>query len=223
MREALDPKRLGAVRRLYLEEKGMKKKKKKTIKDLLLDVAPEHPWRRKAKIAKPPEEREGFHSRNFTGECVCGLNMKNHPICQACGALVGSQEHWQAPCDFRERTLCGFCVRRWKKLDSIMQWAENRDATWGEMLTGVTLGKMKGRKEALTPTMKIVSTPLATLRIRDTTLSVQTANALVRNGVVTIGELIQKTPEELFRFRLLGTTKIAEIREFLSKNGLRLR
>lgn len=188
------------------------------------DIAPEFPRGKKKKEASPKwptieERREGFHSRNFTGQCEsCWRKMKDHPICQACGALVGSQGHWQAPYDFREHTLCGSCVARWKHLNEIMRYAEGRDATWNEMMKGIH-PVLKERKEEKTYRV----TSLLATKIRDTTLSTQTANALVSNHIETIDKLIQKTPEELFRLRLLGTTKITEIKEFLSKKGLRLR
>ena len=59
--------------------------------------------------------------------------------CEACG----SNEF--APSNFREHALCGFCIDRWKKFDSIMQYAQDRDATWEEMMKGlpsrIVLGK----------------------------------------------------------------------------------
>jgi len=107
-----------------------------------INAPPEFPAGKQKRGPKPKrptmEEREGFSSRSFTGQCeLCWRRLKDHPICQACGALVGSKEHGQKPSSFRDHILCGSCLARWKKLDLITQWAEGREATWNEMLKGL--------------------------------------------------------------------------------------
>lgn len=206
----------------------------------IIDIAAEYPAGLTGKVKSSNyEPRQGFTSHSYKGLCEsCGQDKKDHPICQACGALVGDQKHWQAPCVFREHTLCGSCVRRWKKLDSILRWAEGRDATWTEMLLGIhpSVALKDEEKKTVKVSPPVVSPEkqrtqekqdirahLSYQKIRDTVLSVQTANALFRNGIETIGELCQKTPEELLNLRWIGFTKVVEIKEFLSKNGLRLR
>lgn len=68
------------------------------------------------------------------------MAKKNQENCEACGHI---SEFLSSI--FREHTLCGSCIDRWKKLDAVMQNAGRKTATWGEMLQGlhpnVVLGK----------------------------------------------------------------------------------
>lgn len=47
-------------------------------------------------------------------------------------------------------------------------------------------------------------------------------NALRRMGLETIGQLIQKTPQDILRIRNLGRESLNDIKEVLSEMGLSL-
>jgi len=51
-----------------------------------------------------------------TTVCFCGLPFEGHPKCEACKVLLGEKHYFQ-PVEFREKTLCRLCVRRWEKTD----------------------------------------------------------------------------------------------------------
>jgi len=61
------------------------------------------------------------------------------------------------------------------------------------------------------------------LPIKELELSVRSENCLLRAGIKTVGELIQKTPGELLKIRNLGKKSLVEIQEKLQKLGLKLR
>ncbi|KUK14073.1 MAG: DNA-directed RNA polymerase subunit alpha [Synergistetes bacterium] len=64
---------------------------------------------------------------------------------------------------------------------------------------------------------------LFSLPIKELELSVRSENCLLRAGIKTVGELVQKTPEELLKIRNLGKKSLVEIREKLQKLGLKLK
>lgn len=64
---------------------------------------------------------------------------------------------------------------------------------------------------------------LLSLPIKELELSVRSENCLLRAGIKTVGELIQKTPEELLKIRNLGKKSLIEIQEKLQKLGLSLK
>jgi len=99
------------------------------------EKAPKKVKRKRERKPRPPSYETGraFSSANFAGDCFCGLSLKDHPICQACGALVGSQ-HLGHAIPFRDRVLCSNCWDRWKKLDMKL----GREASWLEMLKGIS-------------------------------------------------------------------------------------
>jgi DNA-directed RNA polymerase subunit alpha len=53
-------------------------------------------------------------------------------------------------------------------------------------------------------------------------LSVRSSNCLRNDGIVYIGELVQKTEEEMLRTPNLGRKSLNEIMEILSQLGLHL-
>ena len=59
--------------------------------------------------------------------------------------------------------------------------------------------------------------------IEDLELNVRPANCMKRAGIVTIGDLIQKTDEEVKTLRNLGSKSFDEIVDKLAERGLRLR
>jgi len=62
-----------------------------------------------------------------------------------------------------------------------------------------------------------LKTPIAELE-----LSVRSANCLREAKIHTIGELVQKTPQELLKYRNFGKKSLAEIDELLHGMGLEL-
>ncbi len=64
----------------------------------------------------------------------------------------------------------------------------------------------------------MMSTPVV-----DLNLSVRSRKCMTRLGITTIGELIQRTPDELLSAKNFGVTSLNEIRQKLAEHGLRLR
>jgi DNA-directed RNA polymerase subunit alpha len=62
-----------------------------------------------------------------------------------------------------------------------------------------------------------LKTPIAELE-----LSVRSANCLREAAIRTIGELVQKTPQELLKYRNFGKKSLVEIEELLKGMGLSL-
>jgi DNA-directed RNA polymerase subunit alpha len=59
--------------------------------------------------------------------------------------------------------------------------------------------------------------------VRDLELSIRSENCLLRGGIHTIGDLLQKTREDLLKIRNLGKISLKEIGEKLDNAGLKLR
>ncbi len=59
--------------------------------------------------------------------------------------------------------------------------------------------------------------------VKDLELSIRSENCLLRGGIQTIGELLQKTREDLLKIRNLGKISLNEIGEKLDSAGLKLR
>lgn len=52
-----------------------------------------------------------------TGKCpTCGVNMKEHPKCDGCGAATGLG-HENIASRHRGHTLCGNCIAVWRSLE----------------------------------------------------------------------------------------------------------
>ncbi len=68
-----------------------------------------------------------------------------------------------------------------------------------------------------------IESNLLSLPIKELELSVRSENCLLRAGIRTVGELIQKTPEELLKIRNLGKKSLNEIQEKLGRLGLSLK
>ena len=64
---------------------------------------------------------------------------------------------------------------------------------------------------------KLLSTPIAEFQ-----LSVRSRNCLAQINVMTLGDMVRKTEEELLTVRNFGDTSLKEIRELLQSKGLRL-
>lgn len=65
---------------------------------------------------------------------------------------------------------------------------------------------------------QLLGTPVA-----DLNLSVRSRKCMARLGIVTIGELVQRTPDELLSAKNFGVTSLNEIRAKLAEMGLKLR
>jgi DNA-directed RNA polymerase subunit alpha len=59
--------------------------------------------------------------------------------------------------------------------------------------------------------------------VADLNLSVRARKCMARLGITTIGELIQRTPDELLATKNFGVTSLNEIRQQLAELGLKLR
>ena len=59
--------------------------------------------------------------------------------------------------------------------------------------------------------------------VRDLELSIRSENCLLRGGIHTIGDLLQKARDDLLKIRNLGKVSLKEIGEKLDKAGLKLR
>ncbi|HET6424247.1 MAG TPA: DNA-directed RNA polymerase subunit alpha C-terminal domain-containing protein [Planctomycetaceae bacterium] len=57
----------------------------------------------------------------------------------------------------------------------------------------------------------------------DLNLSVRARKCMARLGITTLGELVQRTPDELLATKNFGVTSLNEIRQQLAENGLKLR
>ncbi len=65
--------------------------------------------------------------RERTGMCECGIPMEDHPVCEACGALVGFKHECDGE-DFRGYHICVSCRVNWYGLDEQL----GRVAAWAE-------------------------------------------------------------------------------------------
>lgn len=59
--------------------------------------------------------------------------------------------------------------------------------------------------------------------VRDLELSIRSENCLLRGGIQTVGELLQKTRDDLLKIRNLGKISLSEIEERLGGAGYKLR
>lgn len=65
--------------------------------------------------------------------------------------------------------------------------------------------------------------PLASMPIEDLDLSVRSYNCLKREGVATVGELLDKTGQELLEIRNFGSKSVDEVTEKLAELGVALK
>ena len=64
---------------------------------------------------------------------------------------------------------------------------------------------------------------VCTLSVADLNLSVRSRKCMTRLGITSVGELIQRTPDELLSAKNFGVTSLNEIRAKLSEHQLKLR
>lgn len=91
------------------------------------------------------------------------------------------------------------------------QAADRIDVMWAEFLEVVAVERLKAR----TPSLRTL--------IRHTTMSARTKNALEKNFMETVGQLVQYSPAEIRRFRGVGDGVLTEITEFMASIGFPLK
>ena len=84
----------------------------------------------------------------------------------------------------------------------------------GEGRAGLVLGPEPGEEEA----SGVMATPIEELEF-----TVRSYNCLKREGVQTVGELVQKSEEDLLEIRNFGQKSIDEVKDKLTELGLSLR
>ena len=82
--------------------------------------------------------------------------------------------------------------------------------------------QIQGQNYMYEPEEKITNKKLEK-RIEDLDLSVRSYNCLKRAGINTVGELTQKSEEEMMRVRNLGRKSLKEVIQKLRENGLHLK
>jgi DNA-directed RNA polymerase subunit alpha len=87
-------------------------------------------------------------------------------------------------------------------------------AAMGEGVGGLVLGPEEGEEEV----SGVLAQP-----IEDLDLTVRSYNCLKREGVTTVGELIQKTEDDLLEIRNFGQKSIDEVKAKLEEMGLGLK
>lgn len=72
----------------------------------------------------------GMYGRE-DGFCeACHVTMKGHPICEACGLLLGDRHESEIK-NFRDHILCEYCTLNWFKAER----KQKRELTWREFYT----------------------------------------------------------------------------------------
>jgi DNA-directed RNA polymerase subunit alpha len=87
-------------------------------------------------------------------------------------------------------------------------------ASLGEGGSGLVLGPEPGEEEA----SGILAQP-----IEEMELTVRSYNCLKREGVQSVGDLVQRTEEDLLEIRNFGQKSIDEVKAKLQEMGLELR
>jgi DNA-directed RNA polymerase subunit alpha len=79
-------------------------------------------------------------------------------------------------------------------------------------------------RESLAPAteQQLSATRALLRRVHELELSALTINYLENDGIVYIGDLIQKTEEDMLRIPNFGRNTLGEIKEVLAQMGLRL-
>lgn len=87
-----------------------------------------------------------------------------------------------------------------------------REAAWSGGLAFLATPDLSPQEQAL------LARPVA-----DLNLSVRARKCMTRLGITTLGELTQRTPDELLATKNFGVTSLNEIRQQLAEHGLKLR
>lgn len=74
-----------------------------------------------------------------------------------------------------------------------------------------------------TPDLSPQEQALLSRSVADLNLSVRARKCMARLGITTLGELCQRTPDELLATKNFGVTSLNEIRQQLAEHGLKLR
>jgi DNA-directed RNA polymerase subunit alpha len=90
--------------------------------------------------------------------------------------------------------------------------AAAREASWSGGLAFLTTPDLSPQEQAL-----------LARSTADLNLSVRARKCMTRLGIGTLGELVQRTPDELLATKNFGVTSLNEIRQQLAEHGLKLR
>jgi len=90
--------------------------------------------------------------------------------------------------------------------------AKAKETTWGAPLGFLAQPDLSPQEQAL------MSRPVS-----DLNLSVRARKCMARLGITTLGELTQRTPDELLATKNFGVTSLNEIRQQLAELGIKLR
>ena len=66
---------------------------------------------------------------------VCDTKYDEHPMCDACDALIGRGHEETHIIVFRGKKLCGHCHYRWEDNDKLL----GRETTWTELTGGLRI------------------------------------------------------------------------------------
>jgi DNA-directed RNA polymerase subunit alpha len=88
---------------------------------------------------------------------------------------------------------------------------------------GMNLHKIHSREHVMDQSLTPEEQALMNKLVADLNLSVRSRKCMARLSIQTIGQLLQRTPDELLSSRNFGVTSLNEIRQKLSEVGLRLR
>lgn len=69
----------------------------------------------------------------------------------------------------------------------------------------------------------IAANELLNLPISELNLSIRARKCVTKLGIITIGELLRRTGEDLLECKNFGDTSLRDVREKLAKRGLKLR
>jgi DNA-directed RNA polymerase subunit alpha len=93
-----------------------------------------------------------------------------------------------------------------------LQPAKPKESAWGAPLGFLTQPDLTPQEQAL-----------LARSVTDLNLSVRARKCMTRLGITTLGELVQRTPDELLATKNFGVTSLNEIRQQLAELGLKLR
>ena len=88
---------------------------------------------------------------------------------------------------------------------------------------GMNLHKVQSREPVFEANLSPEEQALMQKPVSELNVSVRARKCMVRLGIATIGQLVQRTPDELLASRNFGVTSLNEIRARLTEMGIKLR
>jgi DNA-directed RNA polymerase subunit alpha len=88
---------------------------------------------------------------------------------------------------------------------------------------GQHLHKIPSREHVVDQSLSPEEQAMMNKLVGDLNLSVRSRKCMARLNIQTIGQLVQRTPDELLASRNFGVTSLNEIRQKLGEVGIRLR